>query len=130
MTSCTGTCKNTCTACTGTCTGACDNACTSTEVSSIIDNIKSYGVVYSDDYLDLIKMLKKDMSRRGYTFTSDPTAAINPDSINSATAIRAIVDNAKKIGYTTSESYDVIIASQMTRLQTFIRNSANQKLKK
>lgn len=99
-------------------------------MNNVINTSRTYGIIFTEDYLQLLNLLKMDMSRRGQTFTNDPGTNLADNKVNKADTIKAIVDNAKKIGYTTSESYDVIIASQMTRLQTFIRNSANQKLKK
>ena len=87
---------------------------------------RNYGIIYSSDYLNILSLLKEDIRRRGYSLTSDPTSKISEDKINLASNIDDIIAGAKILGYSTSETYDIITASQMLRIETFIKQKAKE----
>lgn len=123
--SCSGKCKDACTACTGSCKNTCDNACSTTEVSKLIRDLKTrkYGIVFTSDYRDLITVLLKDLKRRNITVNTSPT--LSDDAPNTTEVIDYIVQKAKKLGYSSAETYGIIKSDQMERLQTYIAESAS-----
>lgn len=69
------------------------------------------------------------MQRRGMSYSG--TSQVSGDGINEASgAISSIVNNAKKLGYSTSESYDIVMSSQMQRLERFVKQKAKEILVK
>lgn len=97
-------------------------------MSNAINSNRTYDIVYAEDYNRLIDLLSKDLSRRGYSYS--PSYSASSDSVNTKQVIESITTNAKKIGYSSSESYGDIVASQMQRLESFIKSKAREILVK
>lgn len=91
-------------------------------------NSRDYGIVFSEDYRRFIRLMQKDFARRGITMTGDVSAEIDADLLNKASTMSNLVENAKKIGYSSNETFGVIIAEQMRKLQTVILASAKKDL--
>lgn len=124
--SCKDTCQSKCFGCTGSCDTHCDNACRATNMDNMTNMFKTrrYGIVYTQDYTDLIALLVLELSRREINPTGQYAAYLKDEYPNRSEVISYIIGNMTHLGYTGNATVGVVTADQMNQIQLKLAQSA------